>query len=380
MAGDTEDSPPLGPGAADATVEVSWLSGEVAPWPAGYSARELAQELARGRGLPKWASVRLFEGTAELACDDVVAGGRLTAVLSMPRLALSGGSDAALRLWDLDSGERLGDMRGHEGAVSALCADLAGLKALSGAHDGTLRLWDLVSMACDRTVRARDGPISALAANFGRGAAASCSMGSRVVRTWDLRRGECTAELRGHLGEVTALAIGAERSLLSASADRTLRVWSCFGSGGQAAPVCRAVLSGHTGAICAAAADFERARAASGSRDRSVRVWDLASAACIAALEDLSWPVYSIAADFVTGLLLAGSGQGALRVWRVGSPPEAPALVGHVGLVVVAADFGASIAVSGGDEGALKVWQLNTMECARTVPSAHAGPVHVVAL
>jgi WD40 repeat protein len=58
-------------------------------------------------------------------------------------LAVSGGHDNALRVWDLASGECSLTLQGHGSSVNAVALTPDGRRAVSGAYDNTVRLWDL---------------------------------------------------------------------------------------------------------------------------------------------------------------------------------------------------------------------------------------------
>ncbi len=63
-------------------------------------------------------------------------------------VALSGGLDGTVRVWDLASGEQRGEpLTGHNGRVGSVAfGELEGRAvALSGGDDGTVRVWDLAS-------------------------------------------------------------------------------------------------------------------------------------------------------------------------------------------------------------------------------------------
>ncbi|MBD2891558.1 Serine/threonine-protein kinase PknD [Actinomadura sp. RB99] len=59
------------------------------------------------------------------------------------RFAVSGGSDAAVRIWDLGGGRCLRVLDGHTGAVNAVAISADARFALSASTDGTLRRWEL---------------------------------------------------------------------------------------------------------------------------------------------------------------------------------------------------------------------------------------------
>lgn len=68
---------------------------------------------------------------------------RVAAVSPDGRRALSGGSRGAVRLWDLEKVEPIATMYGHDRAVEALWWRAGGTTAGSLGADGTRRIWDL---------------------------------------------------------------------------------------------------------------------------------------------------------------------------------------------------------------------------------------------
>ncbi|GBG25500.1 WD repeat-containing protein 5 [Hondaea fermentalgiana] len=102
-----------------------------------------------------------------------------------------------------------------------------------------------------------------------------------IVRLWDASTGECIGSCKGHQGPVTALCAlrqgrnGAD--LASASTDCTIRMWRCRVGPGQMRG--RGVLRGHAGPVQTLATmrlpDSRHEILVSGSRDTSVRLWDV---------------------------------------------------------------------------------------------------------
>lgn len=136
---------------------------------------------------------------------------------------LVGVGDGTICLWELPAGILVRKFTGHSDGVYHAVFDPRQVRVLSGSRDGTIRLWDLHS-GKELLVFSATGPhIQCVACHPLKPIFLSSS---DDIRQWDSESGECLRTLRGHDSTTRSVAWSPScRSILSASHDRTVRIW-----------------------------------------------------------------------------------------------------------------------------------------------------------
>lgn len=212
----------------------------------------------------------------------------------------SGSEDATVKIWDWELGELERTIKGHTRAV--LDVDFGGPRGgtllASCSSDLTIKLWDPSDEYRNiRTLTGHDHSVSAVRfiPSGAAGAPASDNLlvsasRDRTLRIWDVSTGYCIRTLSGHAEWVRDVCPSIDgRYLLSAGDDRTARLWDLSTSN----PETRLTLIGHEHvvecAVLAPAAAYPHLAAlarlkkpppstlaaqfmATGSRDKSIRV------------------------------------------------------------------------------------------------------------
>jgi hypothetical protein len=224
-------------------------------------------------------SVRLWDVDPGKTVRQFPLEGHTTSVLCVAfspdgKQALTGGGlrnhgDLAVRLWDVEQRQQIGQLAGHEDYVFRVVFSPDGKRAASCSNDGTVRLWDLADRKEAHCFRSKARRILCLAFSpdgkqLAGGGEDSC------IHIWSLDTFAESAALAGHERPLFGVAFlpGGKR-LLSASADKTLRLWDL--AGGQ--EVQR--FTGHTDIITNLAVSPDGTQALTCSQDRTVRLWRL---------------------------------------------------------------------------------------------------------
>jgi F-box and WD-40 domain protein CDC4 len=203
---------------------------------------------------------------------------------------LVGMTNSRIHIFSAMTGVLTRTLVGHDSGVWAVCliskeaAHASGLSdslAITGGCDKILRVWN-VNSGC---------------ANFG--------CGTTMIANSSFRA--CVRLLSGHTSTIRCIkAVQGRPLVVSGSRDCTLRVWDLT-RGGSAIRV----LAGHT--LSVRCLDIHGNVIVSGSYDTTLRVWDIETGKCLHVLVGHYHQIYSVAFD---GEKIASGGlDSTVRVW-----------------------------------------------------------------
>ncbi|WP_422753806.1 protein kinase domain-containing protein [Micromonospora sp. WMMD708] len=148
-----------------------------------------------------------------------------TLVLSTDaRLAVSADWAGTAHLWDLTAGRRQAELHGDHGAVRAVDLDGAGRYAIVGDADGNLCLWSLYRFHLSRTMVAHRGPVVSVRLSDDGRYAASVGAEDRTCRLWRTGTGSPVLTVPVGFGRATLRFTPDGRQLLVNSAGE-LTAW-----------------------------------------------------------------------------------------------------------------------------------------------------------
>lgn len=191
---------------------------------------------------------------------------------------ITGSLDGCIRIWDTESGERIGNsLEGHESAVTCVTVSADGNRIVSGSWEGTVRMWDANSgesihqpLSLYKTKRSGyPRYIRSAAVNKDGTCVVFCTESTCV---WNVESGDVQIIVRDVWWNMR-LAMSSDGTRMAFTLpDDSIVVWDVDGRQAVGSS-----LEGHEDSIQSIAFSEDGTRLVSGSDDCTVRVWDVAS-------------------------------------------------------------------------------------------------------
>ncbi|CCA75830.1 hypothetical protein PIIN_09818 [Serendipita indica DSM 11827] len=319
---------------------------------------------------------------------------------------ISGSDDETIRLWDVDTGQPLGEpLRGHEDSVKAVAISPDGSQIVSGSSDETIRLWDAESgKLLAEPFQGHESVINAVAFSPD-GSRIVSSSADKTIRLWDVDTGHWRP-LRGRVGDasirVVVLARPAHESstgssdndgptvgsrdsvafspdgsrVVSGSEDMTIRLWDVETGQPFGKP-----LRAHQYSVLTVAFSPDGVRIASGSSDRSILIWDANTGQLLRQLLQAHGDsVLAVSFSPDCSKVVSSSFDNTVRLWDpVAGRPLGESLRGHEDSVLTVAfsPDGSRIA-SGSEDMTVRLWVLDTGEPSGEPLQGHDAAVECV--
>jgi len=227
------------------------------------------------------------------------------------RLVTQRGKFGALWLWDVATGELVGELLHPAAHGTAFSPD--GSRILTGGEDNVARLWDAATLKCLGEFRQHRSVVSDVAFSPD-GSKFLTGSYDGTTQLWDATTLEPIGKPLTHQSEVKGLAFSPDGTkMLIGFADGTVRLWDAATLNAIGTPL------QHVKLVCAVAFSSDGSQLLACSIGGTARLWDAATLKPIGPpLEhNCAWPHASFSQDG-SQILLVGD-RGRAQVWQ--SPP-----------------------------------------------------------
>jgi WD40 repeat protein len=312
------------------------------------------------------------------------------------KILATGDGNGELRLWQVADGKQLFACKSHADLIKSIAFSSDGKIIATASHDKTVRLWDVHTGKCLHVLEGHTSWVWSVSFIPDSQILASGSI-DKTVKLWDINTGNCLKTLQGDSEAILAIAVsliplnlrttksasnillppyqgGREEDLqggllATGSVDKTIRLWDI------ATGNCVKTLQGHTHWVLSLAVSPNGQILASGGEDHTVRLWDIFTGQCIRVLQGHTYRIWSVAISPDGQVIASASADNTVKLWDINTGQCLKTFLGHnswVWSVAFAPQcYGSNsdsyILASGGLDQNVKLWYTYTGSCIRTL-------------
>lgn len=133
----------------------------------------------------------------------------------------------------------------------------------------------------------------------------------------------------------------------------------------------------HSDAVYAVKIDSYRSLMISGSRDCSIKIWNIKTRQCIKTLSHHLRSVLCLDADLDKNIIVSGSSDNTILVWNYSKEKAIGELLGHTGSVVNVKIYDNKYIISCSKDSSIRIWDLKTFQLLKIL-NGHTGSVNTI--
>lgn len=260
----------------------------------------------------------------------------------------SASEDSTIKIWDWETGECERTIKGHTKAVMDVDFDPKGNMMVSASNDMSLKLWDAANEYKNiKTMHGHDHTVSSVKFTPSGDHVVSASR-DKTIRVWEVATGYCVKTFWGHSDWVRSVVPSDDgRWLVTASSDQTARVWDATTGEtktdlrghehvvetAEFAPIVSYAAIRELTGLTVRAGD-ERAKTpgcfvATGSRDKSIRLWDALTGVCLRTFNGHDNWIRALVFHPSGKYLLSASDDKTVRIWDLQTGRQLKVIEAH---------------------------------------------------
>ncbi len=214
----------------------------------------------------------------------------------------SGSDDNTIKLWDVKTGQVICTFSEHGNRVTSVSFSSDAKTLASGSWDGTIKLWNVETHQLIRTIPANNSGVNSVTFSIDGNTLASGHR-DNTIKLWDVKTGQEIRTLSGHKGSVNSVSfIPFFKTLVINQQGEIFMV-----NGSSLSAILKFGISsdGKTLKILA-----------SGSDDKTIKLWNVETGQEIRTLSGHSSSVHSVSFSSDGKMLASGDAHGTIKLWN----------------------------------------------------------------
>lgn len=291
-----------------------------------------------------------------------------SAITLTPDGKILASADKNIKLWELSTGKLLHTLNEHSKGIASIAITPDGQILVSAGLDKTIKVWNLNTRQLLYSLRGHLDFINVVVISPDGQTLASAS-NDKTIKVWNRNTGELLLTLKKQKSIVLSIAITPDsQTLVSGSFDGSIKLWDL--STGRLFDTLREpvekqffkklwqyILPKIKEPITSIAISPDGQVFASGSVDKTIKVWHLGTGKLIFILKGHLQPVLSLAISPNGQFIVSGSADETIKLWNLNNGQLLHTLTGHsIGVRAIAISPDGQIIVSASPDRAIRVW------------------------
>lgn len=226
-------------------------------------------------------------------------------------ILVTAGFDGNAHIWSTCASQRIHTLVGHKDWIKSIAFNNSETHIVTASLDGFVIVWDMKTGNIVHTLQSYGDPCVYALFNKQETQIAGATRDGKI-RIWNATTGNLIGEALNHDGSITAVTFNEQGTLVSAGIDATLSILDIEKKKYR-------TLQGHQRRVNALSLSSDGARIASGSSDKTVGIWDVASGKRLDVLKGHDRLVNTVSFSPDGTQIASGSDDGTVRIWNVQS-------------------------------------------------------------
>jgi WD40 repeat protein len=269
-------------------------------------------------------------------------------------------NDGDIQIRNPFSGDYIATLEGDDSPVRSICLDRSGEFLVSGASNGVIRIWNLKNKQCIQTINSTSEIIWKVVISPDSKIIAVNNYQSIELRGFN---GNHIGILEGHSDLIYSMAFSSDSKFLtSGSRDTSIKIWDVESK------TCISTLEGHTNTVHAVAFSPVESVLVSGGFDSSLRIWDTKSKKSLRVFQGETAWIRSIYYCSKSRLIASGDDNGDIKIWNLDKKKDPIVINGHKKAIYsVSISCDEKIMISSSYDKTIRIWDLESCTCRRVL-------------
>ena len=278
------------------------------------------------------------------------------------QILASAGDDKTVKLWSMSTGEVIRTLYGHKNRIWSVAFSPDAKALVSGSDDRIVKLWDVETGQCIRTIQGYHKATKPVVFSHDSNLLFSFSYEEQSVRVWDVQNTKCLRNFDLGTSGVMQVAFSPDlQTFACGNYDHSIKIFDTKNG------TCSQILQGHSTWVRFVIFSPNGEMLISGSGDRTIKIWHLKTGECLNTLYGHDSPVQSLAIHPNGEILASGSWDGTIKIWDLRSHECLMTFTGHSDRVESLTFSQDGMLISGSMDCTVKFWELETVNCVRSL-------------